>query len=372
MKKKKFLLLILFTTTLFYSCETNTEDLTTDPILDPQEDPVLNSNLSFEEVYTFEDDLLGGPYMGMTYSPIDNNLFISCRENKPSGTTTEEEVFKLNLDSYLLTRRNVSPGGFITKQLTLINDTLVSIGGTEFKFYDTNFEYAGNKSYFNPNCGPDTDPNCFGLWGFGVATHNNDTYILGGEKVIPTNLTTPVDRSNTKIRILRGDITGNLFEELAIETPETMIGASGAISNNKLYVFGGAIYDNISEGTNKIFIYPLDNSPNYEELSMTVSADITFVHKYGEIILIAGQKGLFVGEKTSFIGIFDTNTNTFEEIETNLDSERGTKAIHQMIVKDDKIIVLFGHKAAPSFMVDAGAGLPQSKWSILSANLLDD
>jgi hypothetical protein len=35
-----------------------------------------------------------------------------------------------------------------------------------------------------------------------------------------------------------------------------------------------------------------------------------------------------------------------------------------MIVKDDKIIVLFGHKA--------GAGLPQSKWSILSANLLDD
>ena len=372
MKKKKFLLLILLTTTLFYSCETNTEDLTTDPILDPQEDSVLNSNLSFEDIYTFEDDLLGGPYMGMTYSPIDNNLFISCRENKPSGTTTEEEVFKLNLDSYLLTRRNVSPGGgFITKQLTLINDTLVSIGGTEFKFYDTNFEYAGNKSYFNPNCWS-SDPNCFGLSKFGVATHNNDTYIIGGEKVIPTNLTTPVDRSNTKIRILRGDITGNLFEELAIETPETMIRASGAISNNKLYVFGGAIYDNISEGTNKIFIYPLDNSPNYEELSMTVSADITFVHKYGEIILIAGQKGLFVGEKTSFIGIFDTNTNTFEEIETNLDSEGGTKGIHQMIVKDDKIIVLFGHKAAPSFMVDAGAGLPQSKWSILSANLLDD
>ena len=73
---------------------------------------------------------------------------------------------------------------------------------------------------------------------------------------------------------------------------------------------------------------------------------------------------MYVGEKTSFIGIFDTNTNTFEEIETNLDSERGTKAIHQMIVKDDKIIVLFGHKA--------GSGLPQSKWSILSANLLDD
>ena len=56
------------------------------------------------------------------------------------------------------------------------------------------------------------------------------------------------------------------------------------------------------------------------------------------------------------------NTNTFEEIETNLDSERGTKAIHQMIVKEDKIIVLFGHKASSQ--------LPMSKWSILSADLL--
>ena len=76
MKKKKFLLLILLTTTLFYSCETNTEDLTTDLILDPQEDPVLNSNLSFEDIYTFENDLLGGPHIGMTYSSIYNNLFI--------------------------------------------------------------------------------------------------------------------------------------------------------------------------------------------------------------------------------------------------------------------------------------------------------
>jgi hypothetical protein len=97
---------------------------------------------------------------------------------------------------------------------------------------------------------------------------------------------------------------------------------------------------------------------------MTVKADVTFVHKYEEMILVAGHKGLYSGEKTSFVGVFNTTTNIFEEIETNLDSEGGTKAIHQMIVKDDKIIILFGHKV--------GAGLPQSKWSILSANLLKD
>jgi hypothetical protein len=95
---------------------------------------------------------------------------------------------------------------------------------------------------------------------------------------------------------------------------------------------------------------------------MTVKADVTFAHKYGEMILVAGYKGLYTGEKTSFVGVFDTTTNTFEEIEINLDSEGGTKAIHQMILKDDKIIILFGHKASSQ--------QPESKWSILSADLM--
>ena len=346
MKKLKFLLLIFSSTILFYNCDPNNEDLISEPVSDPQEDPVLVSNLSFNEIYAFEDNLLGGPHIGMTYSSSDNNLFISCRENEPSGTTTEEEVFKLNLDSYQLMRKNTSPGGSITKQLTIINDTLVSIGGTEFKFYDTNFEYGGNQSYGNN----------FTLSKFGIATHNNDTYILGGYRVDGPS------RENKIIRKLGGNITGNPFEAF-INTPETMIGASGAVVNEKLHVFGGALYEDW-EATNKIFIYPLNNPQGYEEFSMTVKADVTFVHKYGEMIIVAGYKGLYTGEKTSFIGVFNTTTNTFEEIETNLNSDGGTKAIHQMILKEDKIIVLFGHKA--------GSGLPQSKWSILSADLLKD
>ena len=95
---------------------------------------------------------------------------------------------------------------------------------------------------------------------------------------------------------------------------------------------------------------------------MSVTADVTFVQKYGDIILIAGYKGLYVGEKTSFVGKFDTTTNIFEEIETNLDSEGGAKAIHQMIVKDDKIFILHGRSAI-------GQGT-QSEWSILSADLI--
>ena len=358
MKNTKTFLLIITTAILFYNCESNTEDLT--------EDPVLVSNLSFEEIYTFEDDLLGGPHIGMTYASIDNNLFISCRENEPTGYTTEEEVFKLNLDSYQLTRRNVSPGGFITKQLTIINDTLVSIGGTEFKFFDRNFEYAGTQPYFTIPCGS-SDPDCFGLNRFGIASHNNDTYIIGGAIVRPSNLTTPGDPagdySNPKIRILRGDVTGNFLEEF-IDAPKTMYRANGAVVNEKLYVFGSILENNNSVDANKIFIIPLNNPQNYEEYSMTVDASFTYVQEYGDMIIVAGRKGFNDSPKTSFVAFFDTTTNTFKEIETNLDTEGGTKAIGQMIVKENKIIILFGDRSRQ--------GVPQSKWSILSADLLED
>ena len=341
------LLLILVAALSFSNCESNTEDIIPDPIIETpiEETPTLLTSLSFEETYVFETNLLGGPHIGMTNSTSENSLFISSRENEPSGNTTEEEVFKLNLDTNQLIRKNTSPGGFITKQLKIINDQLVSIGGTELKIYDLNLQNEPSSIEYQNN---------FTLSKYGVASDDTNTYIIGGYRV-----DTPT-RENTKIHKLNIN-SGELFEEI-IETPETMVGASGAVLNNKLYVFGGATYENLTEGTNKIYIYHLDNSGIFGELSMSVTADVTFVQKYGDIILIAGYKGLYVGERTSFIGTFNTATNVFQEIDTNLNSEGGEKAIHQMIVKDDKIFVLYGHPD------DVIVGL-ESEWSILSADL---
>ena len=343
------LLLSIFAIVLFSNCESNIEDIIPEPQEEASE-PI--TSLSFEETYAFEANLLGGPHIGMTNSTSENSLFISSRENEPSGNTTEEEVFKLNLDTNQLVRKNTSPGGFITKQLKIINDQLVSIGGTELKIYDLNLQNEPtSRSYY------DIYPNSpyFTLSKYGIASDDTNTYIIGGYRV-----DTPT-RENKKIHKLNIN-SGEVFEEI-IDTPETMIGASGAVSNNKLYVFGGATYENLTEGTNKIYIYPLDNSQNYEELSMSVTADVTFVQKYGDIILIAGHKGLYVGERTSFVGTFDTATKVFQEIDTNLSSEGGEKAIHQMIVKDDKIFILYGHPG------DVIVGL-ESEWSILSADLI--
>jgi N-acetylneuraminic acid mutarotase len=336
------LLLGIVAIVLFSNCESNTEDIIPEPQEEASE-PI--TSLSFEETYVFEANLLGGPHIGMTNSTSENSLFISSRENEPSGNTTEEELFKLNLDTNQLSRKNTSPGGFITKQLKIINDQLVSIGGTELKIYDLNLQNEPSSIEYQNN---------FTLSKYGVASDDTNTYIIGGYRV-----DTPT-RENTKIHKLNIN-SGEVFEEI-IDTPETMVGASGTVSNNKLYVFGGATYENLTEGTSKIYIYPLDNSQNYEELSMTVSADVTYVQKYGEIILIAGHKGLYGGERTSFVGTFDTATNVFQEIDTNLNSEGGEKAIHQMIVKDDKIFILYGHPD------DVIVGL-ESEWSILSADL---
>ena len=143
MKTKLYpLLLGIVAIVLFSNCESNTEDIIPDPIIETpiEETPTLLTSLSFEETYAFEANLLGGPHIGMTNLTSENSLFISSRENEPSGNTTEEEVFKLNIDTNQLIRKNTSPGGFITKQLKIINDQLVSIGGTELKIYDLNLQ----------------------------------------------------------------------------------------------------------------------------------------------------------------------------------------------------------------------------------------
>ena len=263
--------------------------------------------------------------------------------NLASTKKIKEEVFKLNLDSNELIRKNTSPGGFITKQLVIDNNQLISIGGTELNVYDLSLQADPSTIEYQNN---------FTLSKYGIAKDYSGIYIIGGYRV-----DTPT-RENKKIYKLNIH-SSELFEEV-INTPETMMGASAAIVNEKMYVFGGALYEDW-EPTNKIFIYPLDGSPNYEELSMSLNADITFVHRYGELILIGGHKGLYSSNKTSFIAKFDTNTNVFEEIETNLDSDGGTKAIHQMTLKNDKVYILFGHKGISPANI--------SNWSIMTASL---
>ena len=187
MKTKLYpLLLGIVAIVLFSNCESNTEDIIPDPIIETpiEETPTLLTSLSFEETYAFEANLLGGPHIGMTNSTSENSLFISSRENEPSGNTTEEEVFKLNLDTNQLIRKNTSPGGFITKQLKIINDQLVSIGGTELKIYDLNLQNEPSSIEYQNN---------FTLSKYGVASDDTNTYIIGGYRV-----DTPT-RENTKI-----------------------------------------------------------------------------------------------------------------------------------------------------------------------------
>ena len=78
--KTKFypLLLSIVAIVLFSNCESNTEDIIPDPIIETpiEETPTLLTSLSFEETYTFEANLLGGPHK-------ENNLIVYCISKTP-------------------------------------------------------------------------------------------------------------------------------------------------------------------------------------------------------------------------------------------------------------------------------------------------
>lgn len=74
MKTKLYpLLLGIVAIVLFSNCESNTEDIIPDPIIETpiEETPTLLTSLSFEETYAFEANLLGGPHK-------ENNLIVYC------------------------------------------------------------------------------------------------------------------------------------------------------------------------------------------------------------------------------------------------------------------------------------------------------
>ena len=79
------LLLILVAALSFSNCESNTEDIIPDPIIETpiEETPTLLTSLSFEETYAFEANLLGGPHK-------ENNLIVYC-----ISKTSPELMFNL-------------------------------------------------------------------------------------------------------------------------------------------------------------------------------------------------------------------------------------------------------------------------------------
>lgn len=284
--------------------------------------------LTFTPAFTYNSNSVVCCAPGMIGSYSDNSFFIATRENIDFGTT--ESIVKFDVDTGLSTQSTFDQSDFVSKQLHIINNTLVVMGGQYANYYpldlsDTPTSIAHGKR----------------LTRFGLAVQENNAYFIGGDLNVDEN-GNPVDAD----KVFKFDIEDGTTTEVAT-LPENRFGARGTIVNNKLYVFGGLTSFPDGNGTNSIYTIDLESGV-IETSNLPVSIDYSFVSKYQNLIYIAGKSDIRddagnITGRDHFLAYYDTETGVLEEISTNLQgTSEDLETIHGMTVFNNKIYILYG------------------------------
>ena len=304
-------------------------------------------DIAFEESFTFKSS---GIYLyapGMIGSDSDNSLFIATREDAANnGDNSPERIIKYSFENEKMSDHLYYNSDWVSKQLHIINNQLIVIGGKYVNTYNLDIETD-----------PISVPHGKSFTRFGMSVQNDKAYITGGE-FIPIG-DNDIDIINAN-KIYAWDINNQSLSEV-IELPETRFWARSAIINNKIYVFGGIKHlVGFEEPQNTIYIADLNNN-NIETIEMDRAIDVTYVDKYFNLIYIAGTIDLLGLTTTPVLGVFDTRTNQYQELSHNLDLKPHS-AIHGMCVFNDKIHVIYGDAKID----DIGQEL---EWSVMSADI---
>ncbi|MDC7994020.1 Kelch repeat-containing protein [Altibacter sp. HG106] len=300
--------------------------------------------LTFSSSLTFESGGIRGFAPGMIGSYSDNSLFFVTREDGLNdGTASPERIIKFNLDEGTTEDNLYFNADFVSKQLHIIDNELVVIGGQNVNTYP--LDLSGD---------PTTNAHGLQITRHGMAVQGDVAYIIGGD------LNNPPVNGN---KVFGYDLTTQTTAEVAT-LPENRYGARASIVNDKLYIFGGTVDQFGETALNTLYIQDFASGSLTTE-TMTTGAHYTFVDKFENLIYVAGQidvrdgSGVIVGNDY-FIGVYDTNTGTYEEIPTNLTSGTEFFTIHGMCIFNGNMYIIFGGVGE-----DNGGDFPE--WEILSA-----
>lgn len=304
---------------------------------------VPQTGLNFTNTFTFMSDDIGCCAPGMIGSYADNSLFLVTKDLIQNGGdgTGPERVLKFNLDSNSVTEKFFDQNDYVSKQLHIIGDKLVAIGGQYINTYDLDL-----------NTEPTSITHGKKLSRFGMAVLDNDAYMIGG------------DLNNIEgNKIFKWNLESETLTEFAT-LPETKSGARATIVNDHLYVFGGRNEFLGSIKSNKIHKVDISNGTQIETFEMNKATNYTFVQKYQHLIYVAGQieipsddDEVFIVETT--IGVFNTLDNTYQELASNLTNPTNRETIHQMAIFNGKMYIIYGGKVE----------LEPVEWDVLVADL---
>jgi hypothetical protein len=310
--------------------------------------------LNFSEAFTFESNNVSTGAPGMVGSLSDQSFFFATREaGFNNGTVNPERIIRFDLNTTNTTEVLNFNADFVTKQMNILNNKLYVAGGQRINIYDLKLQ---NEPVSLTDYGTALGLQYFNLSRHGTAVTDNTIYLIGG------NLDNTLGD-----KIFAYDLATETMTEFAT-MPEPRTGARAEIVNGKLYVFGGTESFLTPPAKNTIYIYDMKTRELTIE-NMPNPVLLTYTGKIENLIYVGGrnqtqttdENGETIFDQEPFLGIYDTTTKTFTELETNLESE-GIETIHSMAVFDNKLFVIYGQWEAQE------EGQLQT-WSILSAGI---
>lgn len=303
------------------------------------------TGLNFSPDFTFESNSIDSHAPGMIGSYADNSFFIVTREDDlNTGSGSPERVLKFDISSNTVTENLFYQDDFVSKQLHIIDNQMIAIGGQYVNTYDLNI--SGDPTSFNHGKS---------LSRFGISVLDNDVYIIGGDLN---------DVEGDKI--FKWNLNSQTLTEFAT-LPEPRSGARGTIVNDNMYVFGGSETFFGGTPTNTIYKVDINNSSSIETFQMNQAINFTFVQKFQNLIYVAGRievrdgSGTTIGREST-IGVFNTLDNTYQELTSNLTNVSGFDTIHQMCIFNGKMYIVYGAGGTDN-------GGQFYEWEVLVSNL---
>lgn len=210
---------------------------------------------------------------------------------------------------------------FVSKQMHIVQDKLYVMGASGVNVY--NLDLIGEKIRI---------PHPKKLSRFGMAVQDQDMFVVGGD----------LDEIESN-KVFKWNITTKTMTEF-MTLPEPKSGARATIVDEYLYVVGGSDKYYGTNVSDKILKINTKNSADIESYSMGKAWDFTFVDKFQNLVYMSGITYPTISDEEIefFVGVFDTRSNTFKTLNTNLPAGNSA-AIYGMCVFGERLYVIYSN-----------------------------
>ena len=306
------------------------------------------TSLTFSEVATIPSEfafLDGHGSSDALASQSDNSIFIVYSTDafvNPNGESPRAEgVIKYDIEANAFTNNIYHRSDFFTKRVAITNNQLKVVGTQFINTYDLNLN--ADPSTFAYNAFSE-NVNSYLLLRHDLVFNNDDMYVLGGNSQADIDPDNP-DSYLDNVYVLSPSAQ-QLSESTTMPGPKSQ--AASELVDHSIYTFSGQRgFSNQNTAETTCYKYNLATN-SFSSFNMPQALNISYTASVENLIYVAGQVYVFNADgsqidNNAYLGVYNTEDETFTEITHNLDDSDTSSRISGMAYANNKLYMVYGN-----------------------------